>query len=120
MIKVLLHEQRGGKMAKDKKKKKKSLEAKKSEQIAVNEEKASKGKKKATEKDKKKEKKLKKKLTEHTSLKNLYKKKTKGRQAVYVKKIHPRIRRGAEQASNRDFKMAKTCHCQRTACLAAV
>ncbi len=87
MIKVLLHEQRGGKMAKDKKKKKKSLEAKKSEQIAVNEEKASKGKKKAMEKGKKKEKKLKKKLTEHTSLKNLYKKKIKGRQAVYVKKF---------------------------------
>ena len=76
-------------MAKDKKKKKKSksLEAKKSEQIAVNEEKASKGKKKAKEKGKKKEKKLKKKLTEHTSLKNLNKKKTKGRQAVYVKKF---------------------------------
>ena len=76
-------------MAKDKKKKKKSksLEAKKSEQIAVNEEKASKGKKKEKEKGKKKEKKLKKNLTEHTSLKNLYKKKTKGRQAVYVKKF---------------------------------
>ncbi|MFC1516287.1 polyphosphate kinase 2 [Thermodesulfobacteriota bacterium] len=72
-------------MAKDKKKKKKakSLEAKKSKQIAVKEEKASKGKKKG----KKKEKKLKKKLTEHTSFKNVDKKKTKGRQAVYVKKF---------------------------------
>jgi polyphosphate kinase 2 len=80
---------KGGKMAKDKKKKKKAkgLEAKKSKQIVINEEKASKGKKKPKGKGKKKEKKLKKKLTEHTSLKNLYKKKTKGRQAVYVKKF---------------------------------
>ena len=74
-------------MAKDKKKKKKSLEAKKSEQIAVNEEKASKGKKKVKEKGKKKEKKLKKKLTEHTSFKSLIKKKAKGRQPVWVKKF---------------------------------
>ncbi|MFC1788443.1 polyphosphate kinase 2 [Thermodesulfobacteriota bacterium] len=74
-------------MAKDKKKKKKSLEAKKSEQIAVNEEKASKGKKKVKEKGKKKEKKLKKKLTEHTSFKSLNKKKAKGRQPVWVKKF---------------------------------
>jgi len=89
MIKVLLHEQRGGKMAKDKKKKKKSksLEAKQSEQLAIKEAKVSKGKKKPKGKGKKKEKKLKKKLTEHTSFKNLKKKKTKGRQAVYVKKF---------------------------------
>jgi len=78
-------------MAKEKtrkiKKKSKGLESKKSEQIAIKEEKVSKGKKKPKGKGKKKEKKLKKKLTEHTSLKNLYKKKTKGRQAVYVKKF---------------------------------
>ena len=76
-------------MAKDKKKKKKSksLEAKKSEQNAVNEEKASKGKKKKKEKDKKKEKKIKKKLTEHTSFKNVNKKKIKGRKPVWVKKF---------------------------------
>jgi polyphosphate kinase 2 len=48
-------------------------------------EKASKAEKKAKEKGKKKEKKLKKKLTEHTSFKNLNKKKTKKRQAVWVK-----------------------------------
>jgi len=78
-------------MAKEKtrkiKKKSKGFESKKSEQIAIKEEKVSKGKKKPKGKGKKKEKKLKKKLTEHTSLKNLYKKKTKGRQAVYVKKF---------------------------------
>jgi polyphosphate kinase 2 len=69
------------------KEKSKALEAKKSEHIVVKEEKASKGKKKEKEKGKEKEKKLKKKLTEHTSFKNLYKKKTKGRQAVWVKKF---------------------------------
>ena len=76
-------------MAKDKNKKKKSkgLEAKKSKQIDVKEELASKGKKKPKEKGKKKEKKLKKKLTEHTSFKNLQKKKTKKRQPVWVKKF---------------------------------
>ncbi|MFC1858276.1 polyphosphate kinase 2 [Thermodesulfobacteriota bacterium] len=47
----------------------------------------SKANKKAKEKGKKIEKKLKKKLTEHTSLKNLNKKKTKKRQAVWVKKF---------------------------------
>jgi polyphosphate kinase 2 len=47
--------------------------------------KASKAEKKAKVKDKKKEKKLKKKLTEHTSFKNLNMKKTKTRQAVWVK-----------------------------------
>ncbi|MGB6011742.1 MAG: polyphosphate kinase 2 [Desulfobacterales bacterium] len=76
-------------MAKDKKKKKKSksLEAKKSEQNAVNEDKASKGKKKKKETGKKKEKKIKKNLTEHTSFKNVNKKKTKGRKPVWVKKF---------------------------------
>ena len=74
-------------MAKDKKKKSISLEAKKIEQNTVNEEKASKRKKKAKEKGKKKEKKLKKKLTEHTSFKNVNKKKTKGRKPVWVKKF---------------------------------
>ena len=47
--------------------------------------KASKAEKKAKEKGKKNEKKLKKKLTEHTSFKNLNKKKTIKRQAVWVK-----------------------------------
>jgi len=47
--------------------------------------KATKAEKKAKEKGKKKEKKLKKKLTEHTSFKNLNKKKTKKRQPVWVK-----------------------------------
>ena len=47
--------------------------------------KASKAEKKANEKGKKKEKKLKKKLTEHTGFKNLNRKKTKKRQAVWVK-----------------------------------
>jgi len=76
-------------MAKDKKKKKKSksLEAKKSEQNDVNEDKASKGKKKKKETGKKKEKKIKKNLTEHTSFKNVNKKKTKGRKPVWVKKF---------------------------------
>jgi polyphosphate kinase 2 len=76
-------------MAKDKKKKKKSksLKAKKSEQISVTEEQATKDKKKAKKKGEKKEKKLKKNLTEHTSFKNVNKKKTKGRQPVWVKKF---------------------------------
>jgi len=78
-------------MAKEKpkknKKKPKGLEAIKSKQIDVKEELASKGKKKKKEKGKKKEKKLKKKLTEHTSFKNLQKKKTKKRQPVWVKKF---------------------------------
>jgi len=69
------------------KKKPKGLEAKKSEQIAVKKAKASKDKTEAKQKGKKKEKKLKKKLTEHTSLKNLQKKKTKNRRAVWVKKF---------------------------------
>ena len=78
-------------MAKEKtkknKKKSKGLEAEKSDEISVKEEKAFKGKKKAKEKGKKKGKKLKKSLTEHTSFKNLNKKKTKNRQAVWVKKF---------------------------------
>ena len=75
-------------MAKEKvkknKKNAKDVKAKSAEKVEA---KASKLDKKAKGKDKKKEKKLKKKLTEHTSLKNLNKKKTKGRQAVYVKKF---------------------------------
>ena len=75
-------------MAKEKlkknKKKAKDVKSKSAEKV---EEKASKLDKKAKGKDKKKEKKLKKKLTEHTSLKNLNKKKTKGRQPVWVKKF---------------------------------
>ena len=70
--------------AKKNKKKAKDVKAKSAEKV---EEKASKLDKKAKGKDKKKEKKLKKKLTEHTSLKNLNKKKTKGRQPVWVKKF---------------------------------
>jgi len=70
--------------AKKNKKTPKNLKTKTAEKV---EQKASKGKKKAEEKDKLKEKKLKKKLTEHTSFKNLNKKKTKGRQAVWVKKF---------------------------------
>ncbi|MEA1946915.1 MAG: polyphosphate kinase 2 [Thermodesulfobacteriota bacterium] len=69
------------------KKKSKGLEAKESKQIDVKEKLASKDKKKTNKKGKKKEKKLKKKLTEHTSFKNLNKKKTKGRQPVWVKKF---------------------------------
>jgi len=74
-------------MTKEKNKKSKFLEAKKSKKITLKAGKASKDKKKADEKGKKKEKKLKKKLTEHTSLKNVNKKKSKGRQAVWVKKF---------------------------------
>jgi polyphosphate kinase 2 len=64
---------------KDKKAKKKS--AVKAEQ------KAGKSKKKVENNDSKKEKKIKKKLTEHTAFKNLDKKKTKGRQPIWVKKF---------------------------------
>jgi len=71
--------------AKKNKKNTKGLKAKKAEQIALKEEKAS--KKKVKDKGKKKDKKLKKKLTEHTSFKNLNKKKTKTRQPVWVKKF---------------------------------
>ena len=65
----------------------KKEKAEKEGKIAVKEEKASKAENRVKEKGKKKEKKLKKKLTEHTSFKNLYKKKTKKRQAVWVKKF---------------------------------
>ena len=65
----------------------KKEKAKKEAKIAVKEAKASKAAKKAKEKGKQKEKKLKKKLTEHTSFKNLQKKKTKKRQPVWVKKF---------------------------------
>jgi polyphosphate kinase 2 len=65
----------------------KKEKAKKEGKIAIKEEKASKAEKKAKEKSKKKEKKLKKKLTEHTSFKNLQKKKTKKRKPVWVKKF---------------------------------
>jgi len=75
-------------MAKEKlkknKKKAKDVKSKSAEKV---EEKASKAEKKAKDKNKKKEKKLKKKLTEHTSFKNLQKKKTKKRQPVWVKKF---------------------------------
>jgi hypothetical protein len=56
VIIVLLHEQQGDQMAKEKKKGK--------------------------------DKKIKRKLTEHTSFKNINKKKTKKRQAIWVKKFH--------------------------------
>ena len=65
----------------------KKEKAEKEGKIAVKEEKASKAENRVKEKGKKKEKKLKKKLTEHTSFKNLHKKKTKKRQAVWVKKF---------------------------------
>ncbi len=69
----------------NKKSKKKSTasEAKKTEPIAIKAEKAEKKDKKSPEKAKK----LKRKLSEHTSFKNLDKKKTKKRQAVWVKKF---------------------------------
>ena len=70
--------------AKKNNKKSKNLKTKTAEKV---EQKASKGKKKAEEKGKPKKKKLKKKLTEHTSFKNLNKKQTKGRKAVWVKKF---------------------------------
>jgi polyphosphate kinase 2 len=72
--------ERGTKMVKKEK-------AEKEGKIAVKEEKASKAENRVKEKGKKKEKKLKKKLTEHTSFKNLHKKKTKKRLAVWVKKF---------------------------------
>jgi polyphosphate kinase 2 len=65
----------------------KKEKAEKEGKIAVKEEKASKAENRVKEKGKKKEKKLKKKLTEHTSFKNLHKKKTKKRLAVWVKKF---------------------------------
>ncbi len=70
-----------------KKEKAKKEKAKKAEKIEEKKENASKAEKKVKEKGKQKEKKLKKKLTEHTSFKNLEKKKTKKRQPVWVKKF---------------------------------
>jgi len=65
------------------KNKSKALAAKENEQIAIKDEKAIKKEKKSQ----KKAKKLKRDLSEHTSLKNLNKKKSKKRQAVWVKKF---------------------------------
>jgi polyphosphate kinase 2 len=76
-----------GKKKKKNKKKSNGLEAKTEEKIAKKEEKAAEAKKKAKKKGKKKGKKQKTKLTEHTSFKNLNKKKTKKRQPVWVKKF---------------------------------
>ena len=74
-------------MAKETKKKSKSKEAKpkESKPISANEKDPSKTKKKINEKLEKKPKKLKIKLSEHTAFKNKDKKKTKSRQAVWVK-----------------------------------
>ena len=74
-------------MAKKNKKKSKGFEAKSAEKIAGKEEKGAEATKKAKKKGKKKGKKQKRKLTEHTSFKNLNKKKTKKRQSVWVKKF---------------------------------
>jgi len=74
-------------MPKKNKKKSKGPEAKETVNIALQGEKPPKAKNKAAKKDKKKNKKLKKKLSEHTSFKNISKKKIKGRQPVYVKKF---------------------------------
>ena len=72
------------------KKKSKALAAKETEPIAVKEEKAAIKEEITVKKGKnsqKKGKKLKRNLSEHTSLKNLDKKKSKKRQAVWVKKF---------------------------------
>ena len=68
---------------KNSKNKSKALAAKKTEQIASTDEKAVKKEKKSQKKGKK----LKRDLSEHTSFKNLNKKKSKKRQAVWVKKF---------------------------------
>ena len=65
------------------KNKSKTLAAKETEQIAITDEKAVKKEKKSHKKGKK----LKRDLSEHTSFKNLNKKKSKKRQAVWVKKF---------------------------------
>jgi len=65
------------------KNKSKALAAKETEQTAIKDEKAVKKEKKSQKKGKK----LKRELSEHTSLKNLNKKKSKKRQAVWVKKF---------------------------------
>ena len=69
------------------KKKSKALAAKETEPIAIKNEKAAPKDEKAEKKSQKKGQKLKRKLSEHTSLKNLDKKKSKKRQAVWVKKL---------------------------------
>jgi len=56
--------------------------------------------KKILDKEHKKMPKLKKNLSEHTSFKNVNKKKTKKRQAVWVKKIYSGIRRGTQPATD--------------------
>jgi polyphosphate kinase 2 len=68
---------------KNSKNKSKALAAKETEQIAITDEKAVKKEKKSHKKGKK----LKRDLSEHTSFKNLNKKKSKKRQAVWVKKF---------------------------------
>jgi polyphosphate kinase 2 len=86
-------------MAKHKKKKKKAkaLEIKKTEPVVVKAKKAAKEKKKKKTDGKQKEIKIKKKLTEHTSLKNVNKKKSKGRQAIWVKKFTLEYEEGLNQ-----------------------
>jgi polyphosphate kinase len=73
-------------MAKEKGKNNKNKKQKSQPAVKVTE-KSAKTPNKAKTKGKNKEKKLKKKLTEHTSFKNINTKKTKGRQAVWVKKF---------------------------------
>ena len=68
-------------------KKSKGLKEKTADKIPIKEEKPAKAKKKGKKKGKKKEKKLRKILTEHTSFKNIHKKKTKKRHPVWVKKF---------------------------------
>jgi polyphosphate kinase 2 len=72
------------------KKKSKAVAAKETEQIAIKDEKVAIKNEKAVKKEKKpqkKGKKLKRDLSEHTSIKNLDKKKSKKRQAIWVKKF---------------------------------
>lgn len=79
-------------MAKEKpktnKKESKGVEEKKAKNLLVKEKKPAKPEKKGKNKGKNEEKKRKMNLTEHTSFKNLNKKKAKGRQPVWVKKFH--------------------------------
>jgi polyphosphate kinase 2 len=73
--------------AKGNQKKSKGLKEKTADKIPKKEPRAAKAKKKGKKKGKKKEKKLKKKLTEHTSFRNIDKRKTKKRHPVWVKKF---------------------------------
>ena len=73
-------------MANKNKKKSKIYQTKSIDKPAKKEEKAAEAEKKAKKEGKENGKKKKKKLTEHTSVKNLNKKKSKNRQAVWVKK----------------------------------